>query len=281
MTAVRVCLVGLPEAGKSSYIASLWAYLAAGPTGDSYRITGFPEQVAYLKELADKWFLGEKLDRNVSGTVKAVEFELRAEHRQDLEISVPDLPGEEFKHAVTFSRIDEDIAEMVLAADVVLFFVNAHDARTFEPLADIPPAADSGQEVHIDFDPADLDSDLLNSSLLQQLLYLWRDRQRLPVVIVLISAWDLCTASGMTPPEWVFDVQPMFAQALGELDRRTQTEIFGVSAQGADYGADPSIIETPPLQRVYMVSADGTKVNDITQPFAWFDDLGLAVSNGA
>jgi hypothetical protein len=270
---VRVCLAGLPGAGKSSYIVALWAYLGAGPSGDSYRITGYPEQIAYLKELADRWFNGQKLDRNTPGTIRDVEFRLAAPGRQDIDVAAPDLPGEAFKQAVTARRIDREIADLVVGSDLLVFFVNAKHAQAFHPLAEIPPGEDSDPEKTIPFDPSELDTDILQSDLIQQIRYLIRDRDHAPIVAVIISAWDLCVQSGMSPEEWLADSQPMFAQVLRELARTTSTAIFGVSAQGDDYEANPEIIQTPPLERVFLVDSAGVRSNDITRPFQWYTDL--------
>lgn len=273
MRPLRVCLVGLPAAGKTSYLAALWAYVSAGPGDDTYQISGFPAQVAYLKQLGDQWFAGQRVDRNTIGTIHHVEFALHARDRQDLAVNVPDLPGEAFKQAVTARRIDRDIVSFVLRCDLLLFFINAGDARTFNALADFPLGDESHLDEVVAFDPEHLDSDLLNAELLQQLQFLMQDTPAAPAIAVVVSAWDLCTQSRMTPRQWLDDAQPMFSQLFDEASRLTGTAIFGVSAQGDDYSKNPTINQIPPLERPLVVTEDGSRSSNITLPFVWFDEL--------
>ena len=272
MTSIRVSLAGLPEAGKSTYIVALWAYLGASPDDNSYKMTGYPGQLEYLKKLADAWFAGQPLDRNTLGAIKDIRISLESPIRTTVEVAVPDLPGEAFQQTVTSRRIDETIASVVTECDLLFFFVNANDARTFHPVAELPPSKDNTHNKAVPFDVAELDSDLLNADLLQQLRFVLRDR-RLPAISVLISAWDLCVPTKMSPSAWLCDAQPMFFQLLEELRRRTDVAVFGVSAQGDDYLANPRVVESPPLKRVYLVNDNGVRTNDLTTPLAWYEGL--------
>jgi len=224
----RICLVGLPATGKTTYIAALWAYLTSGLPDGRYRVTAFPDDPSYLNEIATAWAAGRDMPRNSLGTTDRIEFTIETPDRAEITVVLPDLAGEVFLNAIIRPWIAEDVAEAVTSSDLLLLFVNGEKAKTYAALGDheVPqgeggglpsiarPAAVTTQDTSAtdavtvqiglglapfsDFVVEDLDSDTLNTELLQRLLYLTQDNGPPPIAIV-VSAWDVPDGNGDTP----------------------------------------------------------------------------------
>jgi hypothetical protein len=290
-------LVGLPATGKTTYIAALWAYLRSGLDDSKWRVLEVPEDTTYLNLIVQAWLDRKEMPRSAPG-VDTVEFTVQTPGGQPTTIVVPDLPGEMFLNAVRRPAIDTVPATAVTESDVLFIFVNGQRASTFAPLGDQEPpdeAFDEDEEVEEiedegagtdeehteaeagdtpplrEFVISDLDSDTLNTELLQRVLYLRRDQAPPPVVVV-VSAWDVLDVTGKTPEEWLKDEQPMTWQSIVELRTRTTVAVIGVSAQGADYDDDPTIHQTPTRDRPWGRDGDLNKT-EITGPLLLFSKM--------
>ena len=100
---LRFCLVGLPETGKTTYIAALWAYVSAAGPPEKYHVEPdkYPADAAYLNEIADAWARGKDMPRNDSTPTPRIEFEVAAGERRSLLFRLPDLRGEVYKQIVS------------------------------------------------------------------------------------------------------------------------------------------------------------------------------------
>lgn len=276
MSETSVCLVGLPETGKTTFLAAFWG--AAGDTSPrpgSYRIETLPDDRSYLQSIVQKWMVGEPVERNATGSVSPTEFGLCADGRADLLLRVPDLSGESFRDAAADRVIDEDLANLVGGSDLILFFIRVGTASTYMSLADLAPGSedDEGTDQYEEFDPKKLSSDILNAELLQLLPEMRHDSAAPTPVAVIVSAWDEVPVSRQDDPQkWLSKEQPMFAQVLAEYARSAPVHVFGVSAQGADYERDSEVVTRPPAERPLVVDST-MRSSDIGLPFAWFDDL--------
>ena len=293
----RLCLVGLPATGKTTYIAALWAYLTSGLPAGGYRVTEFPDDPLYLNQIAAAWSAGEKMPRNSLGASDRIEFTIESPNGAWLTLVLPDLPGEVFRNAILRPMIDENTAEAVTGSDLLLFFVNGETARTYAALGDydVPHqegdhagGVDSFDAIDVSLTPdesgpreallarqefaiQDLDSDSLNTELLQRLAYLSRDRG-LPPIVVVVSAWDAHENSGDTPKEWLKREQPMMAQLVEEFGRSVPVGTVGVSAQGGNYTDDPIVAQRLANERPWGCDEGGQRT-DIAGPLLWYDGL--------
>jgi hypothetical protein len=134
----RLCLIGLPKTGKTTYLAALWSYLRSDLPGDQYRITELPENTAYLDAISYAWAAGETMPRSGPEVSDHIEFTIEVPDRPPLQVVLPDLPGEVFLNAVRRPVIDEGTGTAVLNSDLLLLFVNCRSAWMFEPLGDHP-----------------------------------------------------------------------------------------------------------------------------------------------
>ena len=303
---LRLCLIGLPATGKTTYIAALWGYLTSGLPAGGYRVTDFPDDPSYLNQIAAAWAAGDPMPRNSLGATDRIEFTIETPTGTAITLVLPDLPGEVFRNAILRPFIDEDAAEAVTGSDLLLVFVNGEKARTYSALGDhdVPPPneidddATSGADTTEDgtdatepgtggsspdtaktperkeFSVQDLDSDTLNTELLQRLVHITRDTG-LPRLAVVVSAWDAHHASGDKPADWLAREQPMLSQLVDEVSRAVPVGVVGVSAQGANYSDDPAVIEKLANERPWGCDEAGERT-DIAGPLIWYDRLGSA-----
>lgn len=277
MTATAVCFVGLPGAGKTTFLAAFWAACRAGEANAAYTITKFPHPAArkYLQKIAEAWFEARAVERNTSASWEPIELSLRSGSGSEFDLRVPDLSGEAFRDAAAERYVDQRVVDLVVDSDLILFFVNAATATVPLSLADIAPAAtdDAAPDVAVEFDPRALETDVLNAELLQMLPTLTETPERPPPLAVIVSAWDRVDVLGQSPEQWLDTNQPMFAQLLHEYRRRAPTSVVGISAQGGDYGTEPSVAQKKPSERPLVVT--GTqRSHDIAMPLLWFAQLG-------
>jgi Double-GTPase 1 len=327
----RLCLIGLPKTGKTTYIAALWAYLRSGLPEDKYRVPHLPDNTEYLNLIANAWAEGLPMPRSSPGMSDHIEFTIEAPEQPPLTIVLPDLPGEVFLNAIRRPLIEEGPEKAVTESDLLLVFVNCEAATMFEPLGDHPvdepddsedepPANDgtatselAGHEItnlpdglndedgtadgenvsegetvdddgaaQVDnfkeFAPGDLDTDTLNTELLQRIEYLL-DVRGLPPIAIVVSAWDVHAEEILQPESWLRDHQPMFWQHLEELRRTTTIGVVGVSAQGANYSDHPDVVEKSMSDRAWGRDEAG-EPTDIVGPLLWFHSLPQPASDG-
>jgi len=304
----RLCLLGLPKTGKTTYLAALWSCLRSGLAEDRYRITELPGDTAYLDAISYAWAAGDPMPRSSPEVSDHIEFTIEAPARPPLQVVLPDLPGEVFLNAVRRPVIDEGPGAAVLSSDLLLLFVNCQTAKMFEPLGDHPvdavetaeppaPAnegnidgpdsttpkpddAGDGPGGELDppaprfreFDIGALDSDTLNCELLGRLEDLFGD-ETFPPLLIVLSAWDMYVGEpDLIPDDWLRDHQPMLWQHIEELRRTMTVGVVGVSAQGADYKDHPDIVEVDVKARSWGSDSDGRKT-DVAGPLLWYHDL--------
>ncbi len=287
--AVRLCLVGLPDTGKTTYIAALWAYVNSSGPPERYHVVRPPGNAKYLTEIADAWVRGQPLPRNDSTDTPQISFGIGAEGQRDLEFALPDLRGEVFKTMVTKFQAGLTIIDLLTDADVLLFVVSAKNARTFGALAEVGWDPPPEGEPEPDVDLEELDSDFLNTELLQKLCYLYAETVMPPVVVV-ISAWDrmvdawaaeeqLAEAEGrepqstpLPPVDVLAHIQPEFAQRIAEVARASPVHIIGLSSTGGDPEANPALLEQPLDERPYSIDGEGVRTH-IDQWLVWFAEI--------
>lgn len=134
----RLCLLGLPRTGKTTYLAALWSYLRSDLPDGQYRITELPKDTAYLDAISVVWAAGETMPRSSPEVSDHIEFTIEVPGRPPIEVVLPDLPGEVFLNAIRRPVISEGPGTAVRDSDLLLLFVNSKSARMFEPLGDHP-----------------------------------------------------------------------------------------------------------------------------------------------
>ena len=103
-------MVGLPSAGKSTYIAAFWAIEKEGDTGHKVSCRKYPPDTKYLDELKNKWLRQELVLRTTLGSV--VQLDLENEANKKMILQIPDFKGESFI-SILQNEIDETLHKWI------------------------------------------------------------------------------------------------------------------------------------------------------------------------
>lgn len=92
------CLIaGLPEAGKTTYIAALSYQLHNPNDKQKLSIRELPNDMSVINRLQNPWLEQRIVDRTSRGKVTDLEFKLkRNADGKSLDVNMPDIAGEDF-----------------------------------------------------------------------------------------------------------------------------------------------------------------------------------------
>lgn len=265
--AVDVALLGLPAAGKTTYLAALYSSLD-DPLPGAPRLRRQPTTRAYLEEIRDAWLDGKPVDRTAIGTGELIELDVDMSDGSDIALRIPDVSGESFTEVLAFRTADAALANVVRNSSGVLLFTHPGHVQRRVPIVQAVEEGfvdkDDPATTLRDFDPAQAPTETQLVDLLQWAARL--NEGNLPLrAAVALSACD--EMGKVTPQQWLAQL-PLLRQYLdnsGEVHAR----VFGVSAQGGKYGGKHDPVTKPPMDRPYVVTEDGTRHNDITLPLRW------------
>jgi len=310
----RVLFCGLPEAGKTTFLAALWHVLSFDDTNSSLSLEKVEGDRAYLKEIATAWQSGKEIGRT-HGADAFHPISLQVKERDTsatFRLDCPDLSGERFQQQWTQRECLDDYVELARSATGVLLFIHprrarkAHSTREGEelagelegqPQADNP--ADSGSrseqaESETDsegtneekkttpvkppeWEPLDAPTQVQLVDMLQSVGYL-RDRTNDFSLGVVVSAWDLEEEHFREPAQWVERNLPLLKQYLQTSGVSRRIEYFGVSAQGGDYKTerDKILKHDRASDRIRIRHSGKTLIGDIALPIRWLCAPGTA-----
>lgn len=268
--AAGVALLGMPDSGKSTYLAALYHLLTEDVPDVAVRLLRQPEQRAYLEALRTAWLAGEPIGRTSKDDGELVELDLSVGDRH-VRFSIPDIAGECFRDVIAHRQADALIAQLVQQASGLLLFTHPDQLRPRVMISEAKELAELAGESYSppqgqDFDPLLIPAETHLVDLLQ-----WAGDTRQRAIprrlAIVISAWDRC--DGLTPQQWLEARMPMLRHYLdGHPDVYT-TAIYGISAQGGAYGTDLDLAAIRGYERAYVVDADGTRSHDLTAPLRW------------
>jgi len=260
-----VALLGLPGAGKTTYLAALYSSLDDPPPGAPYLVRQ-PATRAYLEHIRDAWLAGREMDRTAVGTGELIELEIALAGEQ-VTLRVPDVSGESFTEALASRAIDAALADVVRISSGILLFTRPQHLRPRVPITGAIEAGLIDPDVApadlTDFDPGLVPTETQLVDLLQWAARLGTVRPRRTSVV--LSAWDEQPAT--KPGAWLLQM-PLLKHYLDN-SKEVDAQIFGVSAQGGQYGGDDDPVTKPPPERPYVFSEAGNRHADITLPLRW------------
>ena len=264
---VDVALLGLPAAGKTTYLAALYSALD-DPLPASPKLRSQPKTRTYLEDIREAWLAGRPVDRTAIGTGELIELDVDMGNGSDIALCIPDVSGESFTEALSARTVDAALAETVRTSSGVLLFTHPDHVQRRVPIVHAVGKGfveeDEPVAVLRDFEPALAPTETQLVDLLQWAASLHEDAQPLRVGVVL-SAWD--EMGTITPAQWMGQL-PLLRRYLDNSDE-VDGQVFGVSAQGGKYGSKNDPVTTPPMERPYVVTEDGSRHNDITLPLRW------------
>ena len=282
---IHLSIVGLPSSGKTTLLAALWHMVREPGSATALSFDGLSQgNYEHLNALAKQWRSGKIQQRTQVSGARNVTMRLKDAAGQKVEVSFPDLPGEDFARMWERRELDKSMLETLTAPALVLL-VNGDTIRMPDWIVErMALAKKIGMPVP-KVEPTEWSADLAPTQvrivdLLQMLMSgdLNIGGRRLAV---LISAWDKVEAEELTPEGVLESKLPLLNQYLRSGRDPWTWHVWGVSAQGGVYEdpeKDENLAETDrlrdlerPSDRIKVV--DGNAVSsDITKPLKWLID---------
>jgi hypothetical protein len=295
-------VVGLPESGKSTFLAAAWHVAESGSVPGALVSDRLVPDRAHLNAIRDVWLQCKTLDRTVVGSERLVSMRLCEDVNRSKcrEVQFPDLSGESFLRYWVDRRWARDFDELAAAMMGVLLFI--HPERVTPP-ARIDEAAPllvalggsqtgegrdtrvawdgEGTEQPVPWDPLRAPTQVILVDLLQSLATRQPEASKLRVSVV-VSAWDLVSRPGLTPDGWLDMTLPLLMQYLQSNEGQQPWRVYGVSAQGGDVLTEADRLRSfqKPEDRIQVCEVTGRVSHDITLPIKWVLGLEAASESG-
>lgn len=282
MSERSVVIIGLPESGKTTFLAALWHLVTEREVETLLRFHSLRSgEVSHLNAIAARWRDAKVQDRTAIGGSRLVSMNLMDFTNEPIRVTFPDVPGEVYQRMWEERECEPAIAE-ILKAGGVLLFVHADTIRPPRWVVDevalsraVGLAVPEGDAVlwHPRLAPTQVQ--------LVDLLQLLRSAP-LDVgprrLAIMLSAWDKAAGEGLSPKEYLEVKLPLLAQYLRRGADGWTWRVYGVSAQGGDYDPlEPNAVRKPeaealrnldrPSDRIRLIG--GTAEHDLTEPLVW------------
>jgi len=291
----NLIFIGLPQSGKSTYIASLWHIVESKELDNSLTITSQPIQREYLNRLRTSWLSCTKLTRNVGDFKNDIELRVSTDLGQNVDLLFPDLAGEIYESHFLHRKMTNEFVEKLKSTSNIVLFVNPEyvvkpilisAADFLDDLVDEGEARfNKDAKEHEEVEAVDIDWEHKSAPtqvVLVDLLQMMLEYIQNPKVVIIISAWDLVLnlpngdANKRLPKDWLTAELPLLSQFLHSNSDLLQFNVFGVSAQGGDYENDTDKAKLQekhlPSARIIVEQENGDKSNDISLPVKWVLD---------
>ena len=279
-------MLGLPETGKSTYLAALWHIALHALVPGSLRIERHSGDQQYLAEIHDDWVNCRKVARTPATAQETVRLRVTLADRT-LELVIPDLSGELLVGYLEARQWPQSFQEMVDAAVATLLFVNPSVVTEPAWIFDIhAPAGEPEQTAATESaaqdevpEPWSIRKSPTQVQMVDMLQLIRRPDRSVPLAVV-VSAWDLLAADYNEPGEWLTDRMPLLDQFLACNIDSFPHQLFGVSAQGGHLPDERQrLLEMDPSKKVLVVPGpsrgcsfrinSSVARNDITAPVRW------------
>lgn len=289
-------ILGLPAAGKTSYLAALAYSLEQTDIQTKFKWNKFTENHQYLALLAETWARGEKVPRTNPGIGMQQDrlcLQLQDSEDQNIQVVFPDLSGEIFQEQYRSREIDGELAEQIADCGGVMLFINPENVQEPELISELPAhiraevspdkstqesvRQDSTETIPMESTPTAVQLVVL----LQDVLFLMESRDVISMPFaVIVSAWDV-VKDYQNPEQFVKERLPLLWQYLHTHRNQLKASYYGVSAQGgrldSEEGAEQLLEKygAMPVERILVVDPTGEQSHDITSPL--WDMMNAAV----
>lgn len=282
-----IVAVGLPESGKTTFLAALWHLLTNKKVAMRLSLERLAaEEAQYLRAISARWVQAKKQERTFHSGNKTVKLPLKSECGEVFDLTFPDIAGEAFSEMWEMRECTIAVAEALRATGVLLFIhVDkikppgwiADDGALTESLGEDQTGISANSLPSV---PASVSADASteaqgegqtgatvkwkpeSSPTQVQLVDMLRCLQVPPLNVgprrlaVLLSAWDKVEDDEVSPERFLELHLPLLHQYLAHgLADGWLHRTFGVSAQGAEYDD----VKGPP-------SAEADRMRDMEAP---------------
>lgn len=282
-----IVALGLPESGKTTYLAALWHLLQARKVESKLRAPRLRAgEAQHLNDIAKRWLAAKKQERTSHDKNRTVTIEMKPIVGDEFVLTFPDIAGEAFARIWEKRECDTDVVGS-LGSRGVLLFIHATAIRPPNWIADQAKLSKVlGIKRNVG-EPVTWDPRFAPTQV--QLVDLLRCLEEPPLaagprrLAIALSAWDLAEGDMKTPDQYLEMHLPLLHQYLSHgLDPSWVVKVYGISAQGAEYDGDgkddkPSASAKTmrdmeiPSERIKVVDGNSSS-HDLTDPLFWLLD---------
>lgn len=285
MSGHKILLSGLPNTGKTTFIAALWYLVRSDSPNRSLALNSLERgEHEYLNKISFEWLSFEKVPRTNPGVIEPVIMNLKNIQTGELiSLDIPDFSGEIFREHFDNREWTIELYELFNEVAGVLLFINPDDPKNRPSLVsdaieaanilgEAPPVVNDLTKL-ISWNSSHTSNQVKMVEHLQMISYY--KPEILPMKIgIIISAWDKVEDMAnpqILPEQWLKLNLPLLYQYLITNKQDFVLEIFGVSAQGIDYknkeGVD-KLAESSAEERI-CVKRGNVISKDIAEPITW------------
>ncbi|MFQ6601887.1 TRAFAC clade GTPase domain-containing protein [Flavobacterium sp. C3NV] len=271
---------GLPESGKTTYLAALWYYVFNNVEEGEFEYGSLENgELEYLNLISRNWAGCNEVIRTNQNKIENVKIKLI--HKitgKSIVLNIPDISGETFKTQFADREWDEEFESILDTVDGIILFIDPRDVKNKPRLIyhEFQNYRYFGQAMIKTVEERPWTEDLVPSQVkLVDFLQMidFKKPQVLRKISVVVSCWDLIKVD-LKPEIWCKNELPLLHQYLTANDEIFNVRYFGVSSQGGDYEIHDirnALISSEPLQRIKV--NDGIKnSNNILSPILWITD---------
>ncbi len=262
----KIIIAGLPNAGKTTYIAALNGLISSN--GFSLIKNGTSKEQQYLNTVSGEWLRYRKVKRSTDETPHFIDFPLKQKDSDvSFTIELPDVKGEMFEDIIQ-NDFDNELEKYCKDADGILYFINEmEDVVLKSELMEVVGESETGNSDHdgskIAITPEKLTDMVRNILVLKYLRRVMGDVR----LVVAVSSWDEEETRFSNIDEYFKKKCP----ALYNFIRFhfSDFKLYGVSAQGANYdkGIDGLDDKMDNNERSYVF--DTERRNDLSLPLVY------------
>lgn len=278
-----VVIIGLPESGKTTFLAALWHLITARDVETVLRLHTLRDgERSYLNAIAARWRDAKVQDRTALGGNRLVSMNLQDAGGTPVRVTFPDIAGEAYRRMWEERDCEAAVAD-ILKAPGVLLFIHADTIRPPKWVIDevklskaVGLPIPSGEDVA--WDPRLAPTQVQLVDLLQLLC-----TESLNVgprrLAIMLSAWDKAAAEQLAPQDYLQEKLPLFSQYLRRGADGWTWRTYGVSAQGGEYDPiEPGLASRAQAEELRNLDCASTRIrlvgrtqetHDLTDPLAW------------
>ena len=272
MTSKSCYIMGLPSAGKTTFLAALAFSLQQKKTDTKLQWDNYDGDHQYITNLTTRWLRADPIDRtNISLQQQKIRLVLSDENNNYI-VTFPDLSGEIFQSQYKDREMDLFSSETIKECDGILLFINPKNIKETTFISSMPSEyrnnGDDRKERNAIDDPTEV-------QLVELLQFVAHIRNKPVTLVVVISAWDLIDGQHHIPEEYLKKQVALLWQYLFCNKDKFKTVYYGVSAQGDELDSEEKredIVlknENNPVERIQVIDNDGNKCHDISLPL-WY-----------
>lgn len=227
-------IAGVPDAGKTTYIAALWDIIKRGGNDLELQFTTSPENSSYLNEIWEYWVSMNKIERSKTPVPDDIKINVkRKSDGEELELDIPDFMGEQFQKIIDHT-LPENIGRWIEQSDRMVYLINTLDDVSKDDLEE-----DETEEAIVDRTeerqkaPRLAPEKMLEASQNMMVLKYIASHSKMQKMAIGLSAWDLKMTANLTPEEYLRQRSPVLYNFIKWHFK--EVVFFGVSAQGFDY----------------------------------------------